>query len=123
MSGSVGDDAVVLNDVSGRRRDLETVLLPATVAALLALPRRLAEARGQDDRGDDTGGTGDAATSSSGEPSAMAIASVLIRRYRSENHRPCFQFHTDDHSCTVNLWSPYLATADGRGGCEASARA
>lgn len=107
VSGSVGDDAVVLNDVSGRRRDLEKVLPPAAVAALLALPRRLAAASGDDDRGD--GGTGDyAAKNSGGGTSAMAITSVLIRRYRSENHRPCFQFHTDDHSCTVSGWSPTL---------------
>ena len=38
----------------------------------------------------------------------LAVASVLVRRYRASN-RPCFQFHTDDHTCTVNI---ALSSAD-----------
>jgi hypothetical protein len=33
----------------------------------------------------------------------LLVASVLVRRYRAENHRPCFQFHSDDHTATINV--------------------
>jgi len=111
-----------LNDVTGQRSDLANVLPPAAVAVLMALPQYLYEA--SEDETDREEGVSegvsneelrDGATKSSStatdEPTInislsaaaeMVIASVLIRRYRSDNHRPCFHFHTDDHTCTVS---------------------
>jgi len=106
-----------LNDITSRRSDLATVLPPSAVDLLLALPQYLhdsskdkSNSKGAESAFDEGSGKGkqisdcttDEAPSSSSE---MVIASVLIRRYRSDNHRPCFQFHTDDHTCTVSAFA------------------
>ena len=93
-----GDDCVVVNDITGARRDLARLLCDATVQELCALPQLLLGLR-----------------ENGVEEEELEVACVLMRRYRSPLASPpppmaaeeelslSFPFHTDDHSVTVNI--------------------
>lgn len=97
-SSPTGDDCVVVNDITGARRDLARLLCDATVQELCALPQLLLGLRENEV-----------------EEEELEVACVLMRRYRSPLASPpppmaaeeelslSFPFHTDDHSVTVNI--------------------
>jgi len=116
-TAAVGDDVVVLNDVTDTRKDLEKLLSESTIKRLYSLPRLLcsnSRSKSQSDVNtiffdspdDDIYGDGfdedNDNTAMAEDSNELIVASVLLRRYRGEN-KPCFQFHTDDHTATVNV--------------------